>query len=581
MTLERSGASASGVAEPPAVAPARSFAARLASQTWGAVLEFFAFCRRQPLWTICMAVFVLTWTIELYLVQALTLVFPTEISDSFAFFAPKIRFTLDFLFVATITVLLRRRWLVFVVVGTFFVHLLLMTYFKYFHRPLTLATILNTYYEASQLTGFAWDMFPRGALLALLAALAVKITALVLSRRASLPRPSAWVVGLLLGSVLLGLHALATYKDPLHFILTTRNVGRLGYIRGYVVPWMAEAWYLRSDKLREHAIKRSRDVYDRIAPLEADIPLRKRIVMIQAESLDGNILGYHAGDVEVTPFLNHLRKVSMYYRVVAMHTNGSSDADFVALTGSPGSPHVNPYKVPDFPYENTLPQLLAQRGYQTHSYHGNSGQFYDRNYAFNKIGFAQRNFREQLERDYGLKADRWGVLDEDVLRVAVQDLRAAQDPTFHFIITLTTHTPYTILTPDRREIYPRPQSTAEHYINNMRYLDNCLRDYITALGNDVTVIIYADHPTEDFPDFVCDRDPSRGLEFIPVMIYDPGEDLSKLQKTRDAPASTDGSWNLADVANYIRAQVRRLPTVAEHKPAADVQPAAAAAGDTP
>ena len=37
----------------------------------------------------------------------------------------------------------------------------------------------------------------------------------------------------------------------------------------------------------------------------------------------------------------------------------------------------------------------------------------------------------------------------------------------------------------------------QNYINNMRYLDNCLRDYVASLGSGTTVMIYADHPTEE------------------------------------------------------------------------------------
>jgi hypothetical protein len=127
----------------------------------------------------------------------------------------------------------------------------------------------------------------------------------------------------------------------------------------------------------------------------------------------------------------------------------------------------------------------------------------------------------------------------------------------HFLITLTTHTPYTILESSEFAVYPEPGSTLEYYINNMRYLDSCLRDYITSLGSGTTVVLYADHPTEEFSGFECDRDVDRNMEFIPCFIYDTDRDLSKVQKTRHDPRASDGSWNLVDVANYLRAQIKR------------------------
>ena len=75
----------------------------------------------------------------------------------------------------------------------------------------------------------------------------------------------------------------------------------------------------------------------------------------------------------------------------------------------------------------------------------------------------------------------WGVDDRDVLEFSARRLRERPDPVCHFIITLTTHTPYTLIPSTEREIYAKPQSMAQDYLNNMRYLDNLLREYIGSL----------------------------------------------------------------------------------------------------
>jgi phosphoglycerol transferase MdoB-like AlkP superfamily enzyme len=322
-------------------------------------------------------------------------------------------------------------------------------------------------------------------------------------------------------------------------------------------PWFAEWYYLGDGQLLDEMIKNRERIYNQLTPIEADIPIHERLVIVQAESLDTNILGYRVNGVEVTPFLNQLRRQSMSYRVKAMHWRGSSDADFAALNGVPGSRRANSYSVSNYPYANTTPQLLARCGYEVVSFHGNVGDFYQRRGAYEKMGFSDIYFREELEGRIGLPAGRWGVYDQEVLRFSAQQLRDAAKPTCHFVITLTTHTPYNQLPPGAHEIYPEPTTTAERYINNMRYLDNCLRDYITALGNGTTVVIYADHPTEDFAQFKCDRDLGRELEYVPCLIYDSDQDLAKLQKTRRNPISTDGTLNLLDVINYVRGQVQR------------------------
>jgi len=148
------------------------------------------------------------------------------------------------------------------------------------------------------------------------------------------------------------------------------------------------------------------------------------------------------------------------------------------------------------------------------------------------------------------------VKDAEVLAVSAQKMRTAESPTCHFVITLTTHVPYNQLPASEFQIFPRPRTIVENYLNNMRYLDNCLREYVTALGSGTTIVIYADHPTEE-GDSGFSPDRAGGREFIPCFIYDSDEDLSKLQKTRKLAAARDGTLNLVDVINYVRHQVER------------------------
>lgn len=551
--------------------------------------QFIAFCAGHPWWTVCMTVFILTWTVELFTVQAYTLTFPNEIGARFAYWAPKLRFVLDLLFLSALSIALRRRWLVFIVIASSLVYLGLVTYFQYFLKPLSLLTISSTWWEATQLSGLGPDVFPLTPSLLLGGALAIKLTALGLSRNASLPRPSAWLVGGLLLGCYGVLYAGLVAVDPLHPILTTRGVGRLGHVRGYLGPWFAEWYYLRDDDLLARALAQRERDFDRITPEEADLPIHDRLVIVQAESLDANILDYQVDGEEVTPFLNSLRHKGMYFRVRTTHTYGSSDADFAVLNGVMSSRYENTYRIPGYPYENTTPQILGQCGFESFAFHGNTGQFYGRRGAYDQMGWTGLRFREELERHFNVEGDRWGIRDPDLLELSASQLKQATVPTCHFLITLTTHTPYTLLHASEMEIFPNPTTRVEHYINNMRFLDNCLRDYITSLGSGTTVMIYSDHPTEDFEGFTCDRVLAEGIEYVPCFIYDSDQDLSKIQKTRDDPRATDGTWNLVDIANYLRGQLRRSRGTGgannEREPApdqrADSEPAAPGPSVTP
>ena len=150
-------------------------------------------------------------------------------------------------------------------------------------------------------------------------------------------------------------------------------------------------------------LERRKKIYDRITPIEADIPIHKRLVIVQAESLDTNMLGYKVNGVAVTPFLESACAKSRCTTACRRsHCKRLGHADFATLTGVPGSQRANTYAIPGYPYENTTPQVLADCGYNVFSFHGNSGEFYSRRAAFEKMGFTDIYFREELEGRYGL-----------------------------------------------------------------------------------------------------------------------------------------------------------------------------------
>jgi phosphopentomutase len=121
------------------------------------------------------------------------------------------------------------------------------------------------------------------------------------------------------------------------------------------------------------------------------------------------------------------------------------------------------------------------------------------------------------------------------------------------VITLTTHTPYKLIEGER-EIFANPQTIAQRYLNNMRYLDNQLRDYIGALQS-ATVVLYSDHPADPTvgPEFVPSYQGSR--EFVPCLIHDSEIDLGPLQRSRACGLADNGSLTLLDIANYLRTQI--------------------------
>jgi hypothetical protein len=533
---------------------------------------------RRPL--ICLLAFGIIWAIELFWVQHTTLVTLHSGGPRFDLWAPKIRLILDVFFVASMCMLLRPPYLMVVAIASFALNALLVMYQNRFQQPLSSLTVLTTYQEGIQLAGFAWAWFPKVWASALATTLVVKLVLLWNSRNFSFLPKTRWMGTALFVFLYAGLFCITVWLDPLNAILTKRGVGRLGMIRGYTGPWLAELYYLTDPVLLKNAISRAQTRSDVLTPIETPIPIHEKLVILQVESLDYNILDYRFNGREVTPFLNRLKQQSLFYRARCYHMLGSADADFTMLVGGPPAMNVLNYNLNLFPYDSALPYFLDRRGFGTSSFHGNNGAFYNRKNAFGKMGFEQMYFREEMEGLGTFKIDGLGLRDRDVFTFSSLKLRTARKPTCHFIITLTSHTPYTFLAADENLFISNPTNGVERYFNHIHYVDDCLRDYITSLGKGVTVVIYADHPTEEGHG---NFKPSRvgAEEFVPVFIYDTDRDLSKLQKTRDSDLALGGTLRMIDISAYLRNQLQAnfkparrdpsIPTVdSNSRPAAPV-----------
>ena len=476
-------------------------------------------------WAWHMAAFVALWVGELFFVQKATLISVQDSSKRFMRWAPRLRLLLDICFVLAISMFLPPMWLLGLSVIVLLVHVGLISHYQYFLRPLSALSLFHNWREAVKTGGYTFGVRLTRMTWALVLVLLLKAALLLTMPDASGVSP--WLtagIGLAAIVIYLALAALASYVDPLEKIRTTRGFGRLGVIRGYCITWLAECCYLGRHEVLAGAMRQREIVHDRLSPVETPVSIHRRLIIVQAESLDFNVLDYEVAGQPVTPFLNQLRKHSLFYRIAAARYIGSADADFVMLGGVMPSTRIITYNIPNYPYENALPQFLAQFGYRTAVFHGNTGNFYNRRNAFRKMKFSEIHFLEELASRDHLPTRGWGIDDHDLLDFAARRLQETPEPVCHFIITLTTHTPYTLTPPTEREIYAKPQSMAQDYLNNMRYLDNLLRDYVGSLKA-ATVVIYSDHSADPAvaPEFKPHWDGHK--EFVPCLVYNTDEDL--------------------------------------------------------
>ena len=496
-----------------------------------------------------LATLVAVWVIFIFTVQEYTTGSNYPLSAGKAVGSRVVRCLLDLLACGTVVLLLRGWILNAALLGSSLALSVLVVYYEYFGRTLSWTTITHHYSEGWAVGAYAvrllrWPSFS----LIVLAAIALLILARWKNRHPISRRRRFRLCALCAAGYVL-LAVLSTqFFDANRKLKTFATVDRLAMTNGYLLTWYGEWWYLDGEALLAQALEAAKIKHDRLTPVEAPVPLDDKVVIIQVESLEFDVLGFEFEDRPVMPFLRDLSRRSMFYRITPVHKSGSCDADFSMLMNlNPGS-DVTPYAVPDFDFSRSIAVLARKSGYRSTFFHGNDRSFFNRGAAIDRMGFDLALFREDLESQYGLTSSHWGISDRDILAVSSQLLNAAAGRALHFIITLTSHGPFHFLEPQERELFPSPTNMRENYLNSMRFVDTQLKTYFGTLPEDTLVILYGDHASHvDYGQGSF----TRGREYVPFLVCRVGGDLARLQRTRGLDIALSGELTTLDAAGYI------------------------------
>jgi hypothetical protein len=465
-------------------------------------------------------------------------------------FVQLFRLGLNFVFCTALIFLVPRRFLIPLLALNTFMLIAISSYISYFHWPLMPMRALSELREGWSLHSQAHSFISRSNAGLILVLFAAKVFLLVKSGRHNISFSIRWRL-LVVAVLLCSLQVAALQFTHLRLVMGANGgLGRSVFAYGYTLPWLCDL--AANHSLKVHAARAKEFLthhYDRLTPLEAPLPVTNRIVVLQLESVGtAAIESEYQGNL-VMPFLHSLRDQSMYYRIVAFHRNGSCDMDYAATTGVEPYPGVVPYRLPDMKYTNAVPAFMKRYGYQTYIFHGNTGLFYERVEIMEQLGFDHIFFKEQLAPQH-LPESMLGSRDANILQCALKAVQS-EKRVYVFCITLDTHAPYLQLTPGEMELFPDPQNPPERYLNSLRHVDHCLRDFISQLPEDTTVVLYGDH-TASIHTQIFNSDIVEGKEYVGCLIYQKGRDLSAWQKTRNLPAAVNGNLNLLDVMNYLR-----------------------------
>jgi lipoteichoic acid synthase len=251
------------------------------------------------------------------------------------------------------------------------------------------------------------------------------------------------------------------------------------------------------------------------------------IVAIQVESLDAFIIDAKYKDAFITPFLHDLSYKSIYFPyVMSYHEAGStSDCEFSTLNSVEPFNDLPSIKIRNYGYPNAVPKQFTAQGYTVEAYHGNRGSYFNRAAAFKKMGF--HFFHDMFSM--GLKEIGWGAPDRAVFDFVKTRLMTQKEPFFYYIITMTSHEPFTLARPYyQNNFYSGVKNEATRdYFNVMSYVDRELQEIVRSIRSshpNTYLFIFGDHTPIIRKDvyrrasLIYDY---RVFEFVPLFIIAP------------------------------------------------------------
>ncbi len=272
------------------------------------------------------------------------------------------------------------------------------------------------------------------------------------------------------------------------------------------------------------------------------------IIVIQVESLDKKTMDYEYNDKEIVPFVNSLKEDSLYANdFYAQHVNGSFDADFSLLTGMYPVNRQYSFREHDMTQFPSLVNIMNDLGYQTMAFHGNDASFFHRHEAYPELGFDKFYSREDYsmdDREYVIEDNYLGINDYDFLKQSVDFIEEAEEPFFAYLITVTSHTPFTFYPEEfeQEEFEDLNSQLVKDFFNSLYFVDHSLEMFFNeledrGLKNDTLFVIYSDHEaaieTPEYSssvNFNVDRN-IKEPEHIPLLIKHPDLNAGKIEKT--------------------------------------------------
>jgi phosphoglycerol transferase MdoB-like AlkP superfamily enzyme len=259
--------------------------------------------------------------------------------------------------------------------------------------------------------------------------------------------------------------------------------------------------------------------------------IRPNVVFVLMESfmgVDVGAIGYE-GEVDVTPNYNKLAKEGILFKNVYSSGKRSNRGVVSTITGYPSSygQAIIKKAIAGRRKFYSIPDILKNRGYNTHFYYGGDIEF------DNMKAFLVRNGIETIfDMNDFPKKDRtiaWGVPDDKVFEKMSEDMNNMKEPFYVEVFTLSNHSPYDI--PKEFQIY----SEKDYPNMYQKYNGQYFADY--AIGKFTESLKNKEWAKNTIFVFVADHGENRSVpveidwkKFTnPLLIWSPNKDLVKPQ----------------------------------------------------
>ena len=220
---------------------------------------------------------------------------------------------------------------------------------------------------------------------------------------------------------------------------------------------------------------------------------RPNIVFIALESWTADIIGTLGGDQKVTPFFNGLCNEGLLFTNVYSSGRRTDQMLPSVFSGFPAQPD---YSIIRYPSKTEhLPMLcrnLKSAGYSSSFYYGGEPGFANMKNYLLQGGMEKMISRENFESLEDL--NKWGAHDQYVMMYHAENALKQKEPSFSFLLTLSSHEPFDV----PGKVFIEGSDEPSRFSNAAAYTDDCLKNYFAKLKKDewyarTVFVLFADH----------------------------------------------------------------------------------------